>query len=62
MSQRLHLIWRAVRADNDSQATETFKQELRDRVDLSPALRASVAPSATDTAPKSDTSNDGFNS
>jgi len=60
MSQRLRLIWRAVRANDDSQAT-TFEQELRDRVNLSPALEASVAPSATDTAPKSDATDDGFN-
>ena len=61
MSQRLRLIRRAVRANDDSQATDTFEQELRDRVDLSPALEASVAPSATDTAPESNTTNDRFN-
>ena len=60
ISQRLRLIWRAVRANDDLQAT-TFKQELRDRVDLLPALKASVAPSATDTAPKSNATNDRFN-
>ena len=60
MSQRLRLIRRAVRANDDSQAT-TFEQELRDRVDLSPALEASVAPSAIDTAPESDATDDGFN-
>jgi hypothetical protein len=58
MSQRSHLVRRAVLANNDSQATETFKQELYNRVDLSPALEASVAPSATDTAPESDATND----
>jgi hypothetical protein len=58
MSQRLHLVRRAVQAKSDSQATETFEQELRDRVDLSPALEASVAPSVTDTAPESDATDD----
>ena len=58
MSQRLHLVRRAVQAKNDSQATETFEQELRDCVDLLPALEASVAPSVTNTAPKSNATND----
>ena len=51
ISQRLHLN-RRVLVINDSQTTVTFQQELRNRVDLSPAFKASVAPSATNAAPE----------
>ena len=57
ISQRLRLVRRAVQANNDLQATETFKQELRNCVNLLPALKASVAPSVTNTAPKSNATN-----
>ena len=51
MPPRGHLR-RSRRADDDSQATQTFEEELRDRVDLSPAPEASLAPSATDAVPE----------
>ena len=42
---------RAVARPEDSQETQTFEQELRDCVDLSPAPAAtSIAPSATNAA------------
>lgn len=63
MSRRLHIARRAAtRTSNDSQAIQTFEQELRDRVDLSPTLEASVAPSATNTAPDLKATDEGFDS
>jgi len=46
MAHRGHLK-RNRRVNDDSQDTQTFEEELRDRIDTNPAFDALVAPSAT---------------